>query len=326
MSAGEFRPAALLRNPHLQSVLASSRLRRLNRRLQQVGVGMTEHLLDCGEGARLQGFHTPQRARAEARGLAVLLHGWEGSVQSSYMLHTGTRLLEEGFDLFRLNFRDHGDTHHLNPELFHSNRLDEVLGALRAIAATFPTRPLLLAGYSLGGNFTLRVALRAPDAGIPLAAAAAVCPVISPHSGLAALERAPWFYHAYFMQKWRASLIRKQRLFPGHFRFTRAELAGSMRELTALLVERHTDFPDLDAYLHGYAVAGERLADLAVPTAILTAADDPIIPVEDFHALRLPACASLRIAEHGGHCGFLRDLRMRGFAEDFVLQAFARHA
>jgi len=322
MSGTDFLPHRLLRNPHLQSVLASSRLRRLSRRLALVEARQTEHILDCGEGVRLQGFHTRQRQLPEPRGLAVLLHGWEGSVRSSYMLNTGARLLDDGFDLFRLNFRDHGDTHHLNRGLFHSNRLDEVVGALQAISRTFPTRPLLLAGYSLGGNFALRVALRAPDAGIPLQHAVAICPVISPHSGLNALENSPWFYHAYFMRKWRASLLRKQRIFPDDYRFSVQELNGSMRNLTQVLVERHSDFPDLDAYLNGYSVAGERLAGLQVPTTILTAADDPVIPVHDFRALQLPACAELRIAEHGGHCGFLRDLRMRGFAEDFVSQAF----
>lgn len=324
MHPADFRPSRLLRNPHLQSVLASSRLRRFGSRLARVSEAQTEHLLDCGNGIRLQGFHTPQQLLAQARGLAVLLHGWEGSARSSYMLNTGARLLSEGFDLFRLNFRDHGDTHQLNPDMFHSCRLDEVVQAMRVISASFATRPLLLAGYSLGGNFALRVALHAPAKGIPLSHVVSICPVISPQRGMLALEQAPWFYHAYFMRKWRASLLRKQRLFPELYRFSRAELSGSMRALTGVLVERHTDFGSLDAYLSGYSVAGERLAELQVPATILTAADDPVIPVQDFRELRLAAQTELRIAENGGHCGFLHDLRMRSFAEDFVAAAFLR--
>ncbi len=93
--------------------------------------------------------------------------------------------------MFRLNFRDHGETHHLNREMFHSCRIDEVVGAVREIAAAFSPRALAIGGFSLGGNFALRVALRAPAAGIALAYALAVCPVISPASGLyVARERA----------------------------------------------------------------------------------------------------------------------------------------
>jgi predicted alpha/beta-fold hydrolase len=315
-----FRPPALLRNRHLQSVLASSRLRRLVARSARARLETrtVEHILDCGDNVRLQGFHTAQSVQADTRGLVVLLHGWEGSVHSSYLLHTSSRLLAEGFDIFRLHFRDHGDTHHLNEELFHSCRIGEVVGAIGAIAAQFPQLPLALAGYSLGGNFALRVALHAPAAGLALTHAVAVCPAISPVSVLQAIEAAPWFYERYFMQKWASSLRRKQMLYPQRYEFSESELRAGLRALTRAMVERHTEFGTLENYLDGYSIAGERLAGLQVPVSILTSADDPIIPVDDFRALALPRHARLDIAPYGGHCGFIRDLSLRSFAEDYV--------
>src|SRR3546814_3815147 len=94
----------------------------------------------------------------QPRGLALLLHGWEGSTESSYMRMTAVQLLRRGFEVFRLNFRDHGDTHHLNEALFHSNRIDEVVHAACDIARRFlpaegPPRSMVAAGHSLGGNF-----------------------------------------------------------------------------------------------------------------------------------------------------------------------------
>jgi predicted alpha/beta-fold hydrolase len=321
-----FRPPRWLRNPHLQSVLASSGMRRLlfRRRRASLEMQAAEHILDCGNGARLQGFHSRQAVLPQPRALAILLHGWEGSAQSSYILHTGARLLAEGCDVFRLNFRDHGDTHHLNEELFHSCRIDEVVGAVRRIAEQFPQRPLLIGGFSLGGNFALRVALRAPDAGIPLAWAFGVCPVISPRAGLASIESAPWFYERYFMHKWRGSLRRKQALFPQRELFSKVELCGNMRELTRRMVQRHTDFGTLENYLDGYSIAGDKLAGLRVPATILTAADDPVIPVADFRALMLAPQTELAIVEHGGHCGFIRDLSLRSWAEDFLIERMQR--
>jgi predicted alpha/beta-fold hydrolase len=318
--ARQFRPHALLRNRHLQSVLASSRLRRFvaQRQRATLEAPAVEHILDCGDDVRLQGFHTAQRTLPQARGLVVLLHGWEGSVQSSYLLHTGTRLLAAGFDVFRLHFRDHGETHHLNEELFHSCRIAEVVGAVRAIGRQFPALPLCVAGYSLGGNFALRVALHAPAAGIALRHAVAVCPAISPASVLIAIENAPWFYERYFMLKWAGSLRRKQTLYPQRYEFSERELRAGLRDLTRAMVERHTDFGTLENYLDGYSIAGERLAPLQVPASILTAADDPIIPVDDFHRLALPPHARLDIAPYGGHCGFIRDFGLGSFAEDYV--------
>lgn len=325
--AAEFRPPRGLRNPHVQSVLASSGLRRWlsARRHAAIECAARELLLDCGEGVRLQGFHTAQRVRERPRGLVVLLHGWEGSVRSTYVLNTGARLLAEGFDVFRLNFRDHGDTHHLNRGLFHSCRLDEVVGAVRAVQRQFAQIPLALAGFSLGGNFALRVALRAPAAGIDLRYVLAVCPVVDPGSGLFGLENGPFFYHSHFVRKWRRSLRRKQALFPDVEWFSAADLGGNLRELTRALVLRHTEFGSLESYLDGYSIALDRLQELRIAATILTAADDPVIPVANFRALRLPANVELDIAAHGGHCGFIRDYALHSFTDDYVAQRVRAH-
>jgi predicted alpha/beta-fold hydrolase len=226
--------------------------------------------------------------------------------------------------VFHLNLRDHGDTHHLNKELFHSCRIDEVIGAVQRIVQTFDNRPLVIGGFSLGGNFALRVALRAPSAGIPLTWAFAICPVISPRAGLASIEDAPWIYEYYFMLKWRASLRRKQELFPQQELFSKRELRGNMRDLTAGLVSRHTNFGTLDNYLDGYSIAGDTLAGLRVPASILTAADDPVIPIAAFRQLKLAPTTDLTIVPHGGHCGFIADWSLRSWAEDFVMERLNR--
>ena len=98
------------------------------------------------------------------------------------------------------------------------------------------------------------------------------------------------------MHKWRRSLRRKQSLFPQRDWFTPEELRGNLRALTPALVLRHTEFGSLDNYLDGYSIAGDRLADLRVPATILTAMDDPVIPIADFRALQLPAQIELDVA------------------------------
>src|SRR5690606_24041711 len=122
----------------------------------------------------------------------ILLHGWEGCADSQYMLSTGALAYRLGYDVFRLNFRDHGRTHALNEGLFHSCRLEEVLRAVSEIVAMIRPRRTLLIGYSLGGNFALRVAAQAPDRGLSLSRVIAICPVLRPHSTMRALETGLW--------------------------------------------------------------------------------------------------------------------------------------
>jgi predicted alpha/beta-fold hydrolase len=279
-------------------------------------------VLDAGEGVRLQGVYNAPR-EVEPRGLALLLHGWEGSTESSYMRLTAAKLLDAGWATFRLNFRDHGGSHHLNRGLFHSNRIDEVVRAAMEISRRYPSRPLVAAGYSLGGNFALRLALRAPDAGLPLARVAAVCPLVDPAATMDAMERGMPQYQRYFEHKWRRSLLRKRELFPEEHDFDDSTLRLRMRDLTAWMVERHTDFADLDAYFDGYSIAGDRLAALQVPADILMAADDPVIPLRHFRELRPGGEVRLELARHGGHCGFLENRRFDGYGESWVARQLA---
>jgi len=333
VSAAEYTPPRWLRNRHVQSVLASSPFRRQRgaKALEELGTITTSQLVDGGDGVRLHGLHSTLPRSGEdvkPRGLALLLHGWEGSTESSYMRMTAARLLAAGFDVFRLNFRDHGDSHHLNQEIFHSNRIDEVVLAARDIADRFGMHdgarlPMVAAGHSLGGNFVLRLALRAPAAGLELQRVAAVCPVLDPAHTMLCMEQGIPMYLRYFEKKWRASLQRKRVLFPEQHDFDDATLKLHMRELTEWLVQRHTDFGTLDNYFDGYSIAGDRLSAMTVPADILMAADDPVIPLADFHALALPACATLEIARWGGHCGFLTNARLDGFAERWVAARLA---
>src|SRR5688500_15897236 len=181
-----FSASGWFANAHFQSIVPSLSLRRpfvAGRAKQMLEVADTQ-IVDCGDGVRLLGHYSSQQAagKAPARDLAILLHGWEGSADSVYVLSLGSHLFSQGCDVFRLNFRDHGPSHHLNEDIFHSCRLDEVVGAVRSVQRSLPDKRMTVAGFSLGGNFALRVAAQAPQAGIKLARAAAVCPVLRPHS------------------------------------------------------------------------------------------------------------------------------------------------
>ena len=93
-TASPYRPPWWLRSPHVQSMLGSSpmRIRHGARMLAALGSRAEAVVLDAGEGVRLQGVYNTPRA-GEARGLALLLHGWEGSTESSYMRLTAATLL-----------------------------------------------------------------------------------------------------------------------------------------------------------------------------------------------------------------------------------------
>ena len=118
-----------------------------------------EVLLTPIADVRLQGFYSAQ-SNGKARGVVMLLHGWEGSVDSAYILGTGKFLYNNGYSVFRLNYRDHGETHHLIPGLFYAVLLDEVFHAVQQVSEYEKELPFYLIGFSMGGNFALRIARR----------------------------------------------------------------------------------------------------------------------------------------------------------------------
>jgi predicted alpha/beta-fold hydrolase len=309
-----FCPPRWLRNRHIQTIGSSlpARFRLMAPRLAPLVAASRTLLLDCGDGVRLQAFHTPARrthegqtpGKAGAR-VVVLLHGWEGSADSLYALSLAAQLSARGCEVVRLNLRDHGGTHHLNRELFHSCRLPEVIGAVRHIQALFPGAPLGLAGFSLGGNFMLRVAAEASTARLEIEKVVAISPVLDPVATLEALERGFRPYHSYFIRKWTRSLRLKQQAWPESYDFAPLVRLSGLRALTAELVRRFTSFASLEEYLNGYAIIGARLARLAVPSTIITSLDDPIIPARDIGRLAPSPALRVVVTRWGGHCGFL---------------------
>jgi uncharacterized protein len=305
----EFLPPAWLANRHVQSVLPSLPIRRswVERRARTVIAASRQLVLDCGEGVRLMGWLSePPRPRGPGRRqLAVLLHGWEGSADSLYMLSTAQMLHDRGFEVLRLNLRDHGGTHALNAELFHSCRIAEVTGAVARVQSLNPDADISLAGYSLGANFWLRVGARAPRAGIHIKRIVAVCPVLDPATTLAALEVGPAIYRHYFLFKWRRSLRAKQAAWPAIYDFSELLADPSLTAMTGRMVNRYTDFPNLESYLQGYAITGSALAALEVPTWLITSEDDPMILRQDLDRLARPGPLRITLTRRGGHCGFM---------------------
>jgi len=318
----EFQPPALLKDGHLQSVLASLSLRRrrVQRQAEPLLRAAAPELIDCGQGVRLLAEHTPP-AGVPGR-MAVLIHGWEGSSRSMYMVSVGGRLARAGFRVVRLNLRDHGDSQHLNAGLFHSCRLDEVVQAVRSLQLRYPDERLYLGGFSLGGNFALRVAARAADAGLRIEQVAAICPVLDPRATLAALDGGLPHYRLYFIRKWCRSLERKRAAFPDRYDFGALERFRDLRAMTDYFVCNYTEYPDLDSYLRGYAVTGDRLARLDVPAEILLADDDPVIPIGDMQRLARSPALRIHRSRYGGHCGFIANYRLESWLDRYCARLF----
>jgi predicted alpha/beta-fold hydrolase len=314
-----YRPPFYLGNGHVQTILASLHLRA--RGANPMLDAARQHIVETGGGVRLLGSFS-QHSDKPPRGLAVLLPGWEGSIDSSYMLCSGRTLFTGGYDVFRLNFRDHGASHHLNRGIFYASRLAEVFDAVSRVCALAPGRPAFLAGFSLGGNFALRTLRRAATHPIPnLRLAVAVSPALDPEASTRRADRHP-LIRRYFLKKWRRSLRLKERLYPDLYDFRDLHRLPSIMATTEALLRLHGEYRSAREYFQTYTLTGEALKELPLPATLITAADDPIIPVADFRRLACGPSTRVVIHRRGGHNGFLKDFRLRSWVEREMIRMF----
>ena len=317
-----FTPPGWARNPHLQTIYGSLKLRAAGR--NEMVEASREVIVDAGNGARLLGYRARQTQRPP-KGMVILLHGWEGSSDSAYILSSGRYFFRRGFDVFRLNLRDHGRSHHLNRDLFHGALTEETFQAVRNISTLFPDGPCFLIGFSLGGNFALRIALQ--HATTPLGnlrQVFCVSPALDPYKATLAIDASLPLYRCYFLGKWKRSLRTKQRCFPDLYHFEGILHHRTVMALTEAIMPYYTQYRTYCDYFRHYTLTGDALADVRVPTTLFCAQDDPVVPAADFATLPRNGYLRVSLQKYGGHCGFLERFPFGCWYDRQIAQCLAR--
>jgi len=314
----EFTPPKGLRNQHIQSILSSTGPRKFleKRRATTLLTTAIEHVISTSEGFKLLAYLS--KTTQQSKGLAIILHGWEGSADSLYMLSTGQRLLNDGYDVVRLTLRDHGDSQYLNEALFNFTCLQEVVDAISYLCNTFGGAHNVLCGYSLGGNFCLRVANLAQVQQVGIDQAIAICPLLHPPTTMDKLNNGLSIYEKYFVKKWKRSLFKKLQ-YHQHLDYGEAlQSLTSLAQMNEFFVLGYTPFTTTNSYFEAYSILGDALQHIAIPTTIITSQDDPMIPVQQFEQLFSTPSLTIEVQQYGGHCAFIKNWKFESWASDRI--------
>jgi len=302
----EYLPPRWLRGGHRMTVYAWAR----SRTLPGLPPPVPRHF-DIDADTRVLA-HCHWQDDPPAHPTLVVLHGLEGSSDAHYMRGIAHKALRRGFNIVRLNQRNCGGTEALSRGLYHSGLTNDVAAVMRELAARDGLPRMAVAGYSLGGNLALRMAGQAGDAPPPwLRAVCAVSPTLELGVCMDAMERADnRLYEWNFMRGLRGRIRRKATLFPGLYDTRGLWKLWSIRGFDNRYTAPHHGFKDAADYYH--QAAAMRVVDrIRVPTLVITAEDDPFIPVEPFRDPKVTGNPqiTLRITRYGGHCGFVEEAR-----------------
>jgi len=269
----------------------------------------------------------------ERRPTLLGLHGLEGSSAAHYMQGLAQKALAAGFNAVLLNQRNCGGTEHLGPGLYHSGLMEDAAFVIRELNRTTRLEQFVAAGYSLGGNLALRLAgTHAPEELPWLKAVCAVSPVLELEQCVRALERRSNFaYQWNFVRNLKGRMRRKDACFPGRFDLSKLGRIRTVREFDAAYTAPFFGFQSAEDYYHR-AAALRVIERIRIPALIITAEDDPFVPVDAFRDPRLTGNPNITVAvtKHGGHCGFLGDSAAPGddgyWAERAIIEFAQAHA
>ena len=240
--------------------------------------------------------------------LVLLLHGLEGHTRRGYMVQTCLALADLGLRAVGLNFRGCSGEVNRTPRFYHSGETEDIGFVCSLLRERFPTRPLMVIGFSLGGNVLLKyLGEQGTKNAAGISAAVAISVPYDLSAGADALERRGLtkVYAGYFLR----SLLTKVR--------GKKEILASILDLEAVRASATLrDFDDTaTAKLHGFANADDYyrkcssnrfLRSVHVPTLLLHSLDDPFLPASalPLSAIEANRFLTLVLTEGGGHVGF----------------------
>jgi predicted alpha/beta-fold hydrolase len=264
----------------------------------------------------------------KARGEVFLLHGLEGSSSSGYLVSLAQRLLCAGFAVHRVNMRSCGGTEHLTPTLYHSGLTADI----RLLLERFRSEnrgPRFLAGFSLGGNVTLKLLGELGASASPLlSGACAVSTPIDLHACVRRLDSPQnWIYEQKFIRSLRNRYRRRHLLDPGRFPIDGLEDVETIFDFDNRFTAPHFGFGDAPNY-YATQSAIRFIPAIRLPTLLIQAMDDPMIPFDLFTSdpVRLNPAIRLLATPHGGHLGYIARSRPRFWLDETILEWIESHA
>jgi predicted alpha/beta-fold hydrolase len=265
-----------------------------------------QHRLPLQDGDTLVLHEDHPTELAPSAPAVLLVHGLGGCHRSAYMRRIAQKLRDRGAWVWRLDLRGCGAGEPLARSGTHCGRWNDVRHAIEFVSKTTGDRPLHVVGFSLGGSHALHVAADQGDARLGnLSSLLAVCPPIDLRAVEKRLnERTGRPYDRHFLKSiWREFRQRSKR-FHDAPRVQLTRTPRRLREFDDQVTAPLAGYRDADDYYTRTSV-GPRLSEIRLPTRVITAADDPIVPAEPLVYFARATRVEVQVTEHGGHLGFV---------------------
>ena len=308
LSVGPFYPHPLVRGGNLQTIVAHFSFWADALRPDEV---LTFQMPDHDQIAI--DLNMPARTTSRTP-VVILFHGLGGSADSKYVVRIAKKLNAVGFRTARFNHRGCAPYNELTAKnIYHTGSLEDLRAGVVAVKNRWPRAPIIVAGFSLSGAILLNLLGREPDIDlrIPnLRKAIAICPPIDLEGSSQAIsELKNRHYDLYYTKHLVRTASRRKLKYPGVFNPTLPR-GVNLRTFDELFTARLGGFKSRDDYYETCS-PGSFVDKICLPTTVIAAADDPIVPIATVTRAHFSDAVTLRVEKSGGHMGFLSSEKTR---------------
>lgn len=297
----DFKTPFWARNRHVQTIWP-----RFLQKRQKVAITREKITTPDNDFVDLAWSDKPEKCK----GLVVIFHGLEGSINSHYANDVTATLYNQGWQVVLMHFRGCSGEPNLTTRTYHSGDTRDAKFILEHLKQRFSERFMVAVGFSLGGNMLLKLLGENPQQEWIKAACAISAPLKLAECSTSINQGFSKVYQRYLLASMRRTLLLKMKTLDYS-----NDLHLSEGQVKAINTFR--EFDDLvTAPLHGYQDAIDYyekcsgfnfLQAIRTPTLILHAKDDPfmnekVIPEEQ----DLSRSVTLELSDTGGHVGFMQ--------------------
>lgn len=285
----DFKPLPGLSSPHAQTILASF-----------TRPGMTPPsvplLVPLEDGDTILCEVSLPAAWQEDQKTIVMIHGLAGSTTSNYMVRIGRKLFEAGYRVVRVNLRGSGEGSSLANMPYHGGSSGDVYAVLKQLRQLTPSSPLVLLGFSLGGNIALKLSGELGSEGISLidSTIAICCPVDLEETIHLLNKPANMLYQRFYLDQ----MIQQTQ------RWTKGLEISSLYEYDNLITAPIWGFSSAEAY-YRHSSSRYYLPNIKNPCYVLLTSDDPFVDYRQLLNCSLSSHMKIALCQNGGHMGFL---------------------
>jgi uncharacterized protein len=236
--------------------------------------------------------------------LIIISHGLEGSSDRPYVKGLARAAFYAGYDVLAWNFR--GCSGEINRQLrfYHSGATDDLQTVINHVKDTTSYKEIVLTGFSLGGNLTLKF-LGEKNIDTLISRAVVFSAPIHLQSSCAKISQpSNWIYANRFLRSLKKKVLMKSKLYPE----LETNLLASIKTMETF-DDRYT------APLHGFKNAAEYydqnssihfIPSITIPALIINAMNDPFLSEECFPVKKFSGHKTVRLEtpRRGGHVGF----------------------